>query len=92
MILLLLKRARGYFHVYFTVRTILYEMGGVQSLSSLQGDLAFNQTNNKYDIPSYRRNLRVSVLLTSADPGRTKETLDSLETNGWFGFLLCSLL
>lgn len=55
---------------------------GVQSLSPLQGDLAFNQTNNKYDIPSYRRNLRVSILLTRADPGRTKETLDSLETNG----------
>ena len=92
MILLLLKRPRGYFHVYFTVRRILYEMRGVQSVSALQGDLAFNQTNNKYDIPSYRRNLRDSVLLTSADPGRTKETLDSLETNGWFGFLFCSLL
>ena len=34
------------FHVYFTVRQILYEMGGIQSFNSLPGDLTFSQTVN----------------------------------------------
>ena len=43
------------FHVYFTVRRILFELGGVQNSLPLPGDSAFNQTENKYDIPSFRR-------------------------------------
>ena len=42
------------FHVYFTTRRILYEMGGIQSMSALPGDPTFSQTNNNYDPPSYR--------------------------------------
>ena len=48
-------RAFYLFHVYFTVRRILFEMGGIQSFSALPGDPTFNQTENKYDSPSYKR-------------------------------------
>ena len=44
-----------WFHVYFTVRRILFELGGVQNSLPLPGDTAFNQTENKYDIPSFNR-------------------------------------
>ena len=43
------------FHVYFTVRHILYEMGGIQAVMSLPGDPIFKQKDNKYDIASYKR-------------------------------------
>ena len=43
------------FHVYFTIRRILFEMGCIQSVSALPGDPTFSQTNNKYDIASYNR-------------------------------------
>ena len=42
------------FHVYFTVRRILYEMGGIQSMSGLPDDPTFNQKDNHYDISSYK--------------------------------------
>ena len=48
-------RAFYRFHIYFTVRRILFEMGGIQSFSALPGDLTFSQTENKYDSPSYKR-------------------------------------
>jgi len=48
-------RSFSLFHVYFTIRRILFEMGGIQSVSSLPGDPTFSQTNNKYDIASYNR-------------------------------------
>ena len=44
-----------WFHVYFTVRRILFELGGVQNSLALPGDSAFSQTENKYDIPSFNR-------------------------------------
>ena len=44
-------RAYYHFHVYFTVRRILYQMGGIQSFSALPGDPTFSQTENKYDLP-----------------------------------------
>ena len=34
---------------------ILFELGGVQNSLPLPGDPAFNQTENKYDIPSFER-------------------------------------
>ena len=37
------------FHVYFTVRRILYQLIGIQSIST------FSQANNKYDVASYKR-------------------------------------
>ena len=43
------------FHIYFTTRRILFEMGGIQSESALPGDPTFSQTENKSDIPSYKR-------------------------------------
>ena len=43
------------FHVYFTVSRILYQLGGIQSISALPGDPTFSQTNNKYDVSSYNR-------------------------------------
>jgi len=48
-------RAFYKFHVYFTIRRILYQMGGIQSVSALPGDPTFNQASNNYDIASYKR-------------------------------------
>ena len=48
-------RSFFWFHVYFTVRRILFELGGVQNSLAPPGDSAFNQTENKYDIPSFKR-------------------------------------
>ena len=48
-------RAFYKFHIYFTVRRILFQMGGIQSISALPGDPTFNQFNNKYDVASYKR-------------------------------------
>ena len=43
------------FHVYFTVRRVLYQLGGIQSISALPGDPTFNHFNNHYDVASYKR-------------------------------------
>ena len=48
-------RAFYIFHVYFTVRRILYQLGGIQSVSALPEDPKFNPKNNHYDIASYQR-------------------------------------
>ena len=48
-------RSFFWFHVYFTVRRILFELGGVQNSLPLPGDTSFSQTENKYDIPSFER-------------------------------------
>ena len=48
-------RSFFWFHVYFTVRRILFELSGVQNSLALPGDSAFSQTENKYDIPSFKR-------------------------------------
>jgi len=48
-------RAFYIFHVYFTVRRILYQLGGIQSISALPGDPTFNQFNNHYDVGWYKR-------------------------------------
>ena len=44
-----------WFHVYFTIRRILHELGGIQSSVALPGDSAFDQKKNPCDIPSYSR-------------------------------------
>jgi len=41
------------FHVYFTIRRILFEIGGIQRVSALPRDPTFSQTNSYYDITSY---------------------------------------
>ena len=48
-------RSFFWFHVYFTVTRVLFELGGVQNSLALPGDSAFNQTENKYDVPSFNR-------------------------------------
>ena len=48
-------RAVLWFHVYFTIRRILFQMGGIQSSIALPGDSPFNEKDNRYDIPSYKR-------------------------------------
>jgi len=48
-------RAFYIFHVYFTVRCILYQLGGIQSISALPEEPIFNQMNNHYDVALYKR-------------------------------------
>ena len=48
-------RAFYQFHVYFTIRRVLYQLGGIQSMSALPGDPTFNPLNNHYDVASYKR-------------------------------------
>ena len=48
-------RAFYIFHVYFTVRRILYQLGGIQSVSALPEDPTFNQFKNHYNAASYKR-------------------------------------
>ena len=43
------------FHVYFTIRRLLFELGGIQNTFALPGDPTFNKNNNRYDLPSYKR-------------------------------------
>ena len=43
------------FHVYYTTRKILFEMGRIQSKNALPDDPAFNQQENPYDVPSFKR-------------------------------------
>jgi len=48
-------RAFYIFHVYFTVRRILFQLGDIQSISALPEEPTFNQMNNHYDVASYKR-------------------------------------
>ena len=48
-------RAFYQFHVYFTVRRVLYQLGGPQKVSALPGDNAFHPLKNLYDTPSYKK-------------------------------------
>ena len=54
------------FHVYFTVRCILYEMGGIESVGALPDDPTFNQKDNHYSIVAYKKNLVVSSMWLQA--------------------------
>ena len=45
------------FHEYFTVRRILYEIFGIESVSALPDDPTFKQRDNKYAIAAYKKNL-----------------------------------
>ena len=48
-------RAILWFHVYFTARRILFQLGGIQSALALPGDSSFSQTDNNYDRASFER-------------------------------------
>ena len=41
--------------MYFTVRRILCQLGGIQNISALPGDPTFNKFDNHYDVASYKR-------------------------------------
>ena len=43
------------FHVYYTTRKILYEMGGIQSKNALPDDPTFDEIKNPYDVAAYKR-------------------------------------
>jgi len=60
-------RAFYKFHVYYTVRRILYQLGGIQSMSALPGDPAFKQFNNHYDVALYKRICREFGKAPSSD-------------------------
>jgi len=36
-------------------RRILYQLGGIQSISALPGNPTLNKSNNHYDVDSYKR-------------------------------------
>ena len=48
-------RAFYQFHVYFTARRVLYQLGGIQSMSALPGDPNFNPFSNHFDAAPYKR-------------------------------------
>ena len=60
-------RAILWFHVYFTIRRILFQMGGIQSSIALPGDPPFNEKDNRYDIPSYKRICKEFNISTDSD-------------------------
>ena len=43
------------FHVYYTTRNILYEMGGIQSKNALPDDSTFDEIKYPYDVAAYKR-------------------------------------
>ena len=47
-------RSFFWFHVYFTIRRPLFELGGIQNTFALPGDPIINKNNNRYDLPSYK--------------------------------------
>jgi len=55
------------FHVYFTIRRILFQLGGIQGKSALPGDPTFNQFANPYDKSSYERICREFGIKPSSD-------------------------
>ena len=42
------------FHIYFTVRGIVFEMGGIQNESAPTCDPTFSKIDNNYDMPSFK--------------------------------------
>ena len=55
------------FHVYFTIRRVLYQIGGIQGMSALPGDPTFNPLNNHYGVASYKRICAEFGIETSSD-------------------------
>ena len=48
-------RAFYQFHVYFTVRRVLYQLRGIQNMNALPGDPTFNPLSNHYAVAAYKR-------------------------------------
>ena len=55
MTLLLQIGAFYKFNVYFTVRRILFQLGGIKSVHALPGDPTFNTSNSHYVMASYKK-------------------------------------
>ena len=72
------KRAFFKFHVYFTIRRILCQMGGIQSVSALPGDPTFNEFNNHYDVASSKRICNEFGISSSSDFRFTHEKNNGL--------------
>ena len=60
-----------YFHGYFTIRWVFYQLGGIQSMGALPGDPAFNPFNNHCDRASYKRICTEFGINPSSDFGFT---------------------
>ena len=60
-------RASHRFHVYFTVRRILFQLSGIQSISALPGDPTFKQFDNPCDKSAYERIYREFGIAPSSD-------------------------
>jgi len=58
--------------VYFTVRRILYQLGGIQSINALPVNPTFNSLNNQYDVASYKRIYNVFGIDQSSDSRFTR--------------------
>ena len=67
------------FHVYFTIRRVLYQLGGIQIISALPGDPTFNQFNNYYDVASYKRICAEFGINPSSDFALQSEKTTGLE-------------
>ena len=75
------------FHVYYTTRKILYELGGIQSDGALPDDPVFNQKENPYDVEAHEKNLRsICAVLTQALIFATKKRF---KPRSWQGIYLC---
>lgn len=48
-------RALFRFHIYFTVRRLLFELKGIKSKLALSNDPTFSQVNSNYSRASYER-------------------------------------
>ena len=73
------------FHIYLTVISILFEIGGIHSKSALPGDRAFSHADKNYDAPrlnEYLQNLEFHRARTSA----SKKVIFTV--SGLFSFIL----
>ena len=68
------------FHVYYTTRKILYEMGGIQSKNALPDDEGFDEINNPYDVAPYKRICAEFGIDPSTDFRYTRERNGGLGT------------
>ena len=60
-------RAFYQFYVYFTIRRVLFQLGGIQSKNALPCDPTFNPLDNPYDEAPYGRLCREFGIAPSSD-------------------------
>ena len=69
-----------HFHVYYTTRKILYEMGGIQSKNVLPDAPVFSEINNPYNVAAYKRICAELNVPPSTDFRYTREKNGGLGT------------